>query len=265
MAQEGKKQSTAQGLRAAALHDNEKFMGRIIPPFLLLILAACVGIAPNVEGIRTVGIVSAIGDKFYARKMGFLGIGNDFKEMAIDSWAIDEMMTAKIRAALTPRFDVRPVTYRRAVFAAFPDRSGFIAQSFRPELVRTEVSPQGLDAYIVVLKGEREYSQTKELVRGLGSAEGNTDADPVMFVHAYYTIGLVDGHDFQIKRQAGSLIPSRRNIFVREFMTSPSRQVDASLWPKSLDAAANQRLKAVVVELIDQSLPDTLQRVNLVQ
>ncbi len=70
------------------------------------------------------------------------------------------MMTAKIRAALASRFEVRPVTYRRAVFAAFPDRAGILAQYFRPELVRTEVSPQGLDAYLVILKSERQFSQT---------------------------------------------------------------------------------------------------------
>jgi hypothetical protein len=41
-------------------------------------------------------------------------------------------------------------------------------------------------------------------------------------------------------------------------MSSPVRQGDKSLYPKSLDAAANAQLKAVVVELIDKSLPPTL-------
>jgi hypothetical protein len=75
---------------------------------------------------------------------------------------------------------------------------------------------------------------------------------------------LVDGHDFQIKSQGTAEIPGPRKYFwAPDFMSSPSRQVDKSLWPKTLDAAANPGLKAVVVELIDQSLPPTLQKMQL--
>jgi hypothetical protein len=246
-------------------------MGRLFAFFLLLLLAtlgAGVAAPPKPSGLPKLGIVSAIGDTFYARKFGMFGF-NDFKEMPISAWGIDGMMTAKLRAALSPRFDVRPVTFNRAVFAAFPDRSGFLAQYFRPELVRTAVSPQGLDAYLVVVKSERSYGPrnsygvSNQLVHGLGSAAGNTDVDPIVFVHAYYSIFLVDGHDFQTKNQAASEIPGPHKYFwAPDFMSSPSRQVDASLWPKSLDAAANQQLKSVVVELIDQSLPPTLQKLQ---
>ena len=240
-------------------------MARLFALFLLLLLGTFgvgLGAPPKPAGLPKIGIVSAIGDKFYARKTGLGFLGEDFKEMAIGSWGIDEMMTAKIRAALAARFDVRPVTYKRAVFAVFPDRSGFLAQNFRSEVVR-EVSPQGLDAYLVVVKSERTNGGSRPLFQGLGSTEGNTDVDPIMFVHAYYNIYLVDGHDFRIKNQAGSHIPRPFNPFFREGMSSPARKVDASLWPKSLDAAANPRLKTVVVELIDQSLPPTLEKLQL--
>jgi hypothetical protein len=245
-------------------------MGRLFAFFLLLLLAtlgAGVAAPPKPSGLPKLGIVSAIGDRFYARKTGLfmLGIGNDFKEMSIASWGIDEMMTAKLRAALSPHFDVRPVTYKRAVFAAFPDYSGFLIQNFRPELVRSEVSPQGLDAYLVVVKGDRSFGGTNSsdhLLLGLGSTEGNTDVDPIMFVYTYYNIYLVDGRDFRVKSQAGSHIPRPFSLFAREYMSSPARKVDASLWPTSLKAAEHQKLKGVVVELIDQSLPPTLEKLQ---
>src|SRR4029077_957189 len=90
---------------------------------LLLVgtLGSGLGARPKPSGLPKLGIISAIGDKFYASKIGLLAFGSDFKEMAIGSWGIDEMITAKIRAALSARFEVRPVTYKRAVFAAFPD------------------------------------------------------------------------------------------------------------------------------------------------
>ena len=227
--------------------------------FLLGTLGAGLGAPPKPSGLPKLGIISAIGDKFYARKTGLGFLGEDFKEMAIASWGIDEMMTAKLRAALNARFDVRPVTYKRAVFAVFPDRSGFLAQNFRPELVR-EVSPQGLDAYLVVVKSERTNGGSRPMFQGLGSTEGNTNVDPIMFVHAYYNIYLVDGRDFRIKSQASSHIPRPFNPFFREGMSSPARKVDASMWPTSLNAAEHQKLKGVVIELIDQSLPPTLEK-----
>jgi hypothetical protein len=250
-------------------------MGRVLPLLVALLLGSLgaglgappkpAGAPPKPSGLPKLGIVSAIGDKFYVSKFGLGVFGNEVSEMAIAAWGIDEMMTAKLRAALASRFDVRPVTYKRAAFAAFPDRSGFLAQYFNPELVHTAVSPQGLDAYLVVVKSERSYGPrssygtSNHLVHGLGSAGPNTDSDPTVFVHAYYNLVLVDGRDFKVKSQASSEIPAPRKYFwTADFMSSPVREGGASLRPKSLDAAANLPLKGVVVELIDKSLPPTL-------
>ncbi len=237
-------------------------MRRAVLLFLLLAASACVGVVPNVEGVRTVGIVSGIGDKFYLRTVGLTVFGNESQEIATDSWGIDELITAKVRAALAPRFDVRPVTYRRAAFASFPDRTGILAQYFRPELVRTEVSPQGLDAYVVILKSERQYSRTNQILQGLGMVKSGSLFTQYVHLHAYYGISLVDGRAFNIKSGAISIIPGQHQFM--DIMGSPYRKVDATWWPASLDAASNQRLKGAVVELIDQSLPDTLRRMKLV-
>ena len=54
-------------------------MGRVLPLFVLLLLAAAAGVsvAPaEVGGMRTIGIVSVIGDKFYLRKVGITVFGN---------------------------------------------------------------------------------------------------------------------------------------------------------------------------------------------
>src|ERR1041385_3818119 len=111
-------------------------MGRVLPLFVVLLLASLgaglgappkpSGAPPKPSGLPKLGIVSAIGDKFYVSKFGLGVFGNEVTEMAIASWGIDEMMTAKLRAALASRFDVRPVTYKRAVFAAFPDRKSVV-------------------------------------------------------------------------------------------------------------------------------------------
>jgi hypothetical protein len=237
-------------------------MRRIVPACLLLVLSACVGVAPSVEGVRTIGIVSAIGDKFYLRKVGLTVFGNESQEMAIDAWGIDDLMTARIRAVLAARFDVRPVTYRRAVFAAFPDHTSILAQQFHSDVVRAEVSQQGLDAYLVVLKSERQFSQTNQILEGLGMVESGL-FEKYAYMHAYYEIDFVDGREYRTKSRTISIIPGQHQF--GDIMGSPYRKVDTAWWPSTRDAASNQRLKGAIVELIDQSLPDTLQRMQLVQ
>jgi hypothetical protein len=234
-------------------------MGRILTFFLLLMLAACAGMAPQVEGVRTIGIVSAIGDKFYLRKVGFTVFGNESDEMAIDSWGIDDVMTAKIRVALTPRFDVRPVTYRRAAFANLENRLAIGVEQLRAETVRAEVSPQ-LDAYLIVTKASAPYNQTNQILTGLGIVEGGE-----VYVYAFHSISLVDGHDWTLSRGTYATLQAEPNFLGMPRSKGASRKLDKSWWPVSRDAASNQRLKGVIVELIDESLPGTLRKMQLVQ
>jgi hypothetical protein len=240
-------------------------MRRFLALFVLLILAACVGVMPKVEGIRTIGIVSAIGDKFYLRKVGFTVFGNESQDFAIDSWGIDDIMTAKLRAALSPRFDVRPLTYRRAAFVNLQNMLALGVEQLRVDTVRAEVSPHGLDAYLIVNKGIGQFGQTNQYLRGLGMVEGPSAFDyNNSYVHAYYSLSVVDGHAWTLSSPTFGSLPGGQGLFGPR-LQGVNRQVDKTWWPASLDAAPNQRLKTVVVELIDQSLPGTLQKMQLVQ
>jgi hypothetical protein len=239
-------------------------MGRVLSLFALLLLAACAGVAPQVEGGRTIGIVSALGDKFYLRKVGFTVFGNESEEMAIDSWGIDDLMTAKLKTALAGRFDVRPVTYRRAAFANLENRLAIGVEQLRAETVRAEVSPQ-LDAYLIVTKGIGQYGQTNQILQGLGMVEGPGlfNADNA-YVHAYYSLSVVDGRAWTLSRATFSSLPAGEGVFGPR-VKGVTRNVDRSWWPSSRDAASNQRLNGVIVELIDESLPGTLRKMQLVQ
>jgi len=238
-------------------------MTRFFALFVLLLVAACAGMAPRVEGVRTIGIVSAIGDKFYLRKVGFMVFGNESQEIAIDSWGIDELITAKIRAMLAGRFDVRPVKYRRAAFAEAENRLAIGVEPLRGETVRAEVTPQGLDAYLIVTKASAPYGQTNQMLTGLGMVQGFKFGDSIVYEYAFYTISLVDGHDWTLSRGTFATVPGEAGLFGPR-LKGASRDLDQTWWPASLDAASNQRLKGVLVELIDQSLPGTLQKMQLV-
>jgi hypothetical protein len=74
----------------------------------------------------------------------------------------------------------------------------------------------------------------------------------------------VDGHDWTVSRGTFATVQGDAGLFGPR-LKGPSRDLDKSWWPGALDAASNQRLKGVGGELIDQSLPGTLQKTQLVQ
>jgi len=239
-------------------------MARFLFLFVLLLsagVAARVSAAPGGSSVPKIGVVSAIGDKLYLRKIGLTVFENEAREMAIDSWRLDDLMTARVRAALAGRYDVRAVTYQRAPFAALGEGKEIFAREHRPELVRAGVSPQGLDDYLVITKARGPYGQTKQSLLGLGVVEGGTALfGTQVYAYANYRLGMVDGHSWAVSEEANAFLPPRSLSEVGGI----SRKVDNALWPASPDAAANQRLKAALAELIDNSLPCALQRMRLI-
>src|ERR1043166_3274550 len=208
-------------------------MHRFLFLFLLLL---CVGVAargsaaPGGPAAPKIGIVSAIGDKLHLRKVGITVFGNESTEMAIDSWRLDDLIIGKVRAALSGRFDVRAVTYQRAPFAALGEDKEIFFRERRPELVRTGVSPHGLDDYLVITKSRWPYANSNQELLGLGVVEsGSTLFGTRVHAYANYALGMVDGRSFTVSDETKAFLPAR---YLSE-IGGVSRKVDNSLWPAS--------------------------------
>ena len=79
-------------------------------------------------------------------------------------------------------------------------------------------------------------------------------------------MSIIDAREFSSKAVTVALMPGESLVdpLRTTVMRGPHKQVDESWWPTARDAASNQRLKSAVVDLIDQSLPNTLQQLQLV-
>jgi hypothetical protein len=224
----------------------------------ILVFAALVPpAAAKYENVRRIGVISAIGDHFTVQKVGATAFGNDVKELSIEPWNIDAFVIAKVRTALAGRFEVRPVSYRNADFQVtegnvFNSTNSKIATAVR------QASPQGLDAYVVVTKGLAVYPQTNQLMKGLGIIERSGLGTSTIKVFALFRITVIDGHDLA---GLGSVTGLRPGDI--ESVHNTSREVDQTWWPTVLDAGANAKLKSAVAELLAQSLPVTLQKLEL--
>jgi hypothetical protein len=236
---------------------------------LLLMLGACAALdaSPTAPvAIKTVGVVSAVGDEFTLTRAGLTGLDNRVQSFSIEPWGIDELITGSAEAMLRQRFQVERVTYQRAAFASHEKDSAITFVNLLREdplktLVRSQVTPQGLDAYLVITKAKSTYGTTGRAVAGIGMINHNAVFGSYVQIYALYTIWVIDGHDFKVieKRSA----PPLNNAEILR-LTGPSRMVDDALLPAANDPARNDRLKAAITELIKTSLPTTLQQLRLV-
>jgi hypothetical protein len=223
--------------------------------------------ATKLQALRTVGIVSVVGEEFTLTKAGLTGPAADGERFSIVPWGIDDLIVARVGALLGGRYQVQPVSYRRASFAA-RDRGSPIAlvnlmhDDPIEQQVRTRVSPQGLDAYVVINAAAATYGSRGRTVAGIGIISHDAMLASYAQLHVLYRIRVIDGREFKVidKRSAA---PVGGDETLR--LAGPSRLVDASLLPAAREPADNESLKAAVIDLLERSLTQTMRDLRLVE
>jgi hypothetical protein len=146
----------------------------------LLLCSACTAIGttqPQLQNFKTVGIISAIGDTLTLTSAGLTGFKNEEQSFPVEPWGIDDFIVSRAGALLTRHYQVQPVTYDRAAFAAAFKRDNtvpvvnLLRKSPIKDLVREQAAPQGLDAYVVITKAS--WPTEPEAARSPASASSN--------------------------------------------------------------------------------------------
>jgi hypothetical protein len=239
----------------------------------IVLLAVSVGACAMLEtretklqAVKTVGIISAVGDEMSFARMGLTGPNNAGQSFPIGSWGLDDLIVQQATAALSMRFQVQPVSYQRAAFAAIRDSPVAPVNLMRGDpfkkLVQTEVSPQGLDAYIVITKAKSNFGGGARKVEGIGFISYGTLLASYSQIHALYEIRVFDGKTFDvIEKMAAQPLDDGDRIG----LAGPSRLVDENLSPGNGDPARNENLHGAITDLIARSLPSTLSDMYLAE
>jgi hypothetical protein len=235
---------------------------------LLLGCGACAAVGtegPLLRDFKTIGVISAVGDTLTVTNAGLTGLGHGERVYSIDSWGIDDLIVSRSSALLSRHFQVQPVTYKRAAFAAIEQNNPVVVVNLLrkdriKDLVRAEAAPQGLAAYVVITKGTSTYGNGGRCVGGIGIINHSALLNSYNQIHALYVVRVIDGHEFRVldKRSAAPLDNAE---IVR--LGGPSRMVDDAFLPPATGAAENEKLKAAVTDLIERSLPATLESLRL--
>jgi hypothetical protein len=224
---------------------------------------------PNAgDGGKCIGIVSAIGDTFFLRKIGITVFGNGQSSVPVESWHIDDIVVSKISAFLSKGWTVRRINYPKGAFASL-DGQHALFYNYDDELqgiVRRVTSSTRCDHYAVVVKGGSNFGTSNQSIYGLGIVEATSILGASDYIHALFTIRIYDGRTFAIRGQRGASIEKWNLLsdFKGPGIHGPYRAVDNSLWPQS-GAAQSTKLRDGIRSLVEQALDATMPEVLRVQ
>ena len=233
---------------------------------LALSVSACATFATRqtkLQAVKTVGVISAVGDEIsFARTglTGLAGLNNASQRFPVSSWGLDDLVVQQVTTALNGRFQVQPVTYKRAGFAMVEDSPVVPVNLMRRDpfkkLIQTEVSPQGLDAYVVITKAKANFGGGGRKIEGIGFITYGTLLASYSQIYALYEIRIIDGKTFDVIEKVAAP-PLDDPTAAR--VPGPSRLVDESFSPGAGgDAARNENLHGAIKDLVMRSLAATL-------
>ena len=232
----------------------------------ILVLFALSGAGPQTQAlpahtkIRTVGIISAIGDTLM-----FERVSNSWYEwigppatsfLEITDWGLDDFVDREATAALSKHFAVKPVSYAEADFDTWS------WSSLVRRLRELPLPVDDIDAYVVILRDWRgdEIGNSVHQIAGLGVYRRDySRRPPRLGVFASYRIAIVDAHSYDILASREALMPDGH---------LPWAAVAQSLWPRTQNDLTDAQRTALQVDLnklIDETLKSTLRQLALAE
>jgi hypothetical protein len=250
-------------------------MKKIAVLCLVLVISAC-RTAPvssdSAANIKSIGVVSAIGDTLTFTVVGTTVFTNDTTASPIENWGIDDFIVGSITKTLKGGYDVRPVSYDKIPFLNWngpgPPITGNDFGEFG-NIVRSAVGSQNLDAYVVVVNysARDQIGDTNQSLYGLGLYRRNFLGARKVSVYAAYQVVIVDGHTFEVIGHTPGLLPARGELGLPTDKIAFLR-VHSDWWADSLDAMSDkqkQQLEVGLKKLLDQSLNKALGDLKLLK
>ena len=228
-----------------------------------------------------IGVIPHIGESFAVQSIGLTMFGNGLKEVPIESWGLDDLIVARVRAAAGPRFTVRRIAYPANAFEPYEKfHLTFNPDSDIKEAVQSIARAGGCERYVLVIKSGSQFAASNQNVNGIGIINrfSLTDRAGVTYLFVLTGLAVLDGHTFDVLKTGAGAIDKEKIVpdpLVNELLRTdrlrgPSRELkelrrpsepDAVfIWPPTQDTVMGLRdaTRAVLAESLDHVLPKLL-------
>jgi len=218
---------------------------------------------------KRVGILSAMGDRFATSAVGMTVFGNEFREQSLDM-GVDKLFIDKVTPLLGKKFEVVDLTkYRDAFMAApkyWPGQKGLFSNDGQSisEIVHSLMGQEKLDAYILITPAYSSVRSTNQSIAGIGIVAPGSLFGGANYFHAAYIISVIDGLSYEIVADMKA-VPLGQSSAISLMSNGPANVPTVTV-PQAYaqnPAQFKEQIKGVLAQILDQSLPETLQRANL--
>ena len=215
------------------------------------------------SGPCQIGVLSAIGDEFVVQRLGLTVFGNEYTEVPIEGWGIDDLVVARVRAAL-PGTAVKKIAYPRSAFASYDHPAPALFRNSADILtgiVRQIAANAGCERYLVVTKLNVQVDGTNQTHRGIGVL--NRGIGSGAFSHtslfADVDVNIFDGQTFAIQKKPFYFEGSLKKALLGEFGRDPLSKLDNDAFPEPATAAVasamlRDHMRAWLTAVLDKKL-----------
>jgi hypothetical protein len=204
------------------------------------------------------------------QSIGLTVFGNDLKDVPIESWGLDDLIVARVRAAAGPHFAVRRMAQPANAFEPYDHPPLFHDPDVQiKRVVQTIAGGSGCERYVVVIESGANWGDSNQGVRGIGIVHrgGIIDRFSVTYLFAVTYLYVFDGHTFELlKKGAGSLTNETlgerllNDLVKPNPLHAPDRELEDFAWPPTPDAITGLRepTRALLAASLDKVLPGLL-------
>jgi len=214
----------------------------------------CAETSSDYAGIKTVAVVSSLGT-LHLEETGWTVFDLKNEPVPTDSWEIDQRVRKIVEGDLAPRFQVVTAPVSTDALSDCAD-----AESCAAKLPKSSQ----VDAYILIFKGISFGFSQRDRWSGIGLFHVPGPFNRFKAVaHVIYGIAVIDAKSGNVISQEGGRLPE--TVFGGEH-AQPVQELDASVWPddaSSMNDSQKLAVQSAVFELLDQSLPYTLDQLHL--
>ena len=245
----------------------------------MIAMAACAtGPKEPVTGLKSIGVVSALGEHFDMLSIGTTVFNNSDGVGDISDWKINDLVIESVNAELRGRYDLVAVDYPSAEINAeardkftgawIEDTKSKISEMLRDKLKPSSGSAP--DAYLIILPASyptafRGYPTFVDV----GMYSSSLLGDRRSYIYVSAQMALVDARTFAVLRKQGLRSTYQSADMTKRYKNDgfPYWRIDSSVWARDFDSlteAQKAAIKTAVENYVKDATPNTLHMIGLI-
>lgn len=209
------------------------------------------------------GVISAIEDRFEVDKFGVTIFETEVNDVPIESWALDELVLARVRAIAGADPTIHRISIPKSAFELYyHPKSRFLPDPAEklPNIIRAATPTANCERYLVVTTFDGEVPGTHLKVKGVGTYnQGLGSLIRHSHLFANIAINVIDGRTYEnIERPFANFGTNfAKNLRLTE---DPLYKLENSDFPDPPSAAVSsatlrERTRTLVASELDRLLP----------